>query len=596
MITTSEQSNLDDNIPEQTPDHDDQRYISSNTSIRHSTSTILHLKLPNPGVAALIFNRGKYFSLPFHLRQQPGGTPPTPISRREKLVQVSKLPKPQDHPIHFARKLIQLTLSLQGLDVSDRPDICLDQPVHDAARRFMETAAMHVTSHDSLVSSLDGLETLMLEACYHINSGYLSGAFLSFRRALATAQLINVPRLAERPGTREDSVWFRLMYGDRFMSLILGLPCAIAEDTFAQKYQLVTDCATEQLDRVHFAVLGRIIARNVRMQRFRRNNASAIGGPDDDGDGRETQAIDHELKTAARRLSLKWWASVDLNSCTLEVEAIETTGRLVAQMHHYFLLAALHLPILMQEVLTGPVSTASPFSVHMHSETTILAASREVLTRFVTLRTIHRTLSYRAMDDKAYIVALGLVLVHLNGHRRDFQNMLEHQRPFDLGLVHKMIDTMKNCSCFDENKLGRKDVASLESLLEIEANAADGHSYYTWMDEDRAEGQVHVINNMEDGLRLPIHFFGTLCIHREELQRPVPGLDLSWTVEAAAAITPTTKHTFNDMNDVIFPGNTLHVFEGEMVDFLHPRISDDIFDSWIPGENALDQTIIDIGS
>lgn len=43
-------------------------------------------------------------------------------------------------------------------------------------------------------------------ATYHINPGYLHGAFLTFRRALALAQLINVPRLAERPGTREEFV------------------------------------------------------------------------------------------------------------------------------------------------------------------------------------------------------------------------------------------------------------------------------------------------------------------------------------------------------------------------------------------------------
>lgn len=57
VIVTSEQSNLDDKIPDQTPDHVDQRYVSSNASIRHSISTILHLTLPKPEIAALIFNR-----------------------------------------------------------------------------------------------------------------------------------------------------------------------------------------------------------------------------------------------------------------------------------------------------------------------------------------------------------------------------------------------------------------------------------------------------------------------------------------------------------------------------------------------------------
>lgn len=322
------------------------------------------------------------------------------------------------------------------------------------------------------------------------------------------------------------------------MLLILGVPCAVAEDNFTQKYPSTTDCATEQLDRVHFAALGRITARDARMQRFRRKNLSAKSGLADVEDCSETREIDNELKTAARRLTLGWWTSDDMNNCAADVDGIGRTGKLVAQIHHYFLLAALHLPLLMRKIPTEPISnTDAPFLGHAYSETTVLAASREVLTRFVTLCTLHRTLSYRAMDDKAYIVALGLVLIHLNGHRLGSQNTLEHQRPFDLGLIHKMIDTMKICSCFDEQKLGCKDVASLESLLDIEASAADGHSYHMWMDEERAEENRTVIN-MEDGLRLLASFFGNLHIRRQELQRPVPELDPSWKLDTVAAIAP----------------------------------------------------------
>lgn len=172
----------------------------------HSPSTFLHNALPRPDIVALIFDRGRYFSLPFHLRQQPGGKPSNSVFKSEQLVQISKLPKTTDHPVHFARKLIQLALSLQELDASEWTHTLLDQQAHVAARRFMNAASTYVTSRDSLVDSLDGLDTLILEACYRINSGQLHGAWLTIRRALAIAQLINVPRLADRPATREESV------------------------------------------------------------------------------------------------------------------------------------------------------------------------------------------------------------------------------------------------------------------------------------------------------------------------------------------------------------------------------------------------------
>lgn len=254
------------------------------------------------------------------------------------------------------------------------------------------------------------------------------------------------------------------MYGDRFMSLILGLPYAMNDEAFVQTWFTVTECAAEQLDRVHFGVLGQIVARNVKMQRNRRSGNVVTGGAVDDNDRRITQAIDHELKRAAGQLSLKWWVCEKLDQRTTDVDAIERTGQLVAQVHHYFLLVALHLPMFVQELPNGTeiVQTAHTafFLGQAYSETTVLAASREVMTRFVTLRDLHRTLSYCVMDDKANIAAVGLVLIHLKGHRHGLENVLDHQRSFDLGLVHKMVGTMKKSSCFGENELGRKHVAS----------------------------------------------------------------------------------------------------------------------------------------
>ncbi|OJJ37998.1 hypothetical protein ASPWEDRAFT_473316 [Aspergillus wentii DTO 134E9] len=76
-----------------------------------------------------------------------------------------------------------------------------------------------------MMESLDGLETLMLEARYHIHAGNLRPAWLLFRRALGIAQLMCLPR--GDGDSRADSLWFWLVYSDRFLSLMLGLPLSV---------------------------------------------------------------------------------------------------------------------------------------------------------------------------------------------------------------------------------------------------------------------------------------------------------------------------------------------------------------------------------
>lgn len=146
------------------------------------------------------------------------------------------------------------------------------------------------------------------------------------------------------------------------------------------------------------------------------------------------------------------------------------------------------------------------------------------------------------MDDKAIIAAVGLILIHINGHLHGLENALDHQRRFDLGLVHKTIDTIKKCSCFDKNVLGRNGTKLLECVLEIEADAADGNGYFMWMNEETVEEHENINTAMEDEVKLPIPFFGTLHIHRQELQQPVPELDALWTAEPAPTTTTTTQH------------------------------------------------------
>jgi hypothetical protein len=482
-------------------------------------SSRLHSILPDAKTATLIMNRGKFFSLPIHIRRHSLQKVISSIQSVEAVAQVSTLPTPSAHPLHFARKLIQLALCLQQMDATatERLEIQLKESVHDIARRYVEIASCYVTSQDSLVQSQDGLGTFMLEACYHINIGNLRSAWLLFRRALSIAQLLGLPRPSARIGDSAESVWFHLIYADRFMSLMLGLPCAISEDNFTTEIPSAEHSEFEKLERIHVIVLGRIIARNLRMQRHqRKGNNDACHE-----DYKVTQDIDYSMKQATKAFPVAWWTSPTLEDGVADEEIMNKTANLLGQMHHYSYLAILHLPYViynsLSQSITNSGSTGDPKCDYSYSNTAALSASREALSRFLVLRKFHQVLSYRSLDDKAYLNAILVILSHINGHRLGRGNVLEHQRPQDLTLLHDVILCMEVAARRNIDALSRTNIQNLKKIMAIEAECAEGIGFDMWLEENPEENQSHDLNKQKVELRMKVPYFGTLYIARQEL-------------------------------------------------------------------------------
>jgi hypothetical protein len=167
--------------------------------------------------------------------------------------------------VHLAQRIIQLALILQQ-STQKVPELQFDQPNHQMAHYFVDVASRYVTSQDLLVDSLDGVETLVLEARYHIHVGSLRDAWILFRRALGIARLLGLPCRKHEDDNRAEALWFRLVYSDRFLSLTLGLPFVDVDCQLSSTRQLVADRWSDRLERIHVVVVGRIIARNLRMQ------------------------------------------------------------------------------------------------------------------------------------------------------------------------------------------------------------------------------------------------------------------------------------------------------------------------------------------
>lgn len=411
-----------------------------------SVGRYLYSILPPPATTAVIIEHGKFTLMP------------TPTGRAVGAVQLEP-PPPSAHPVQFARRLIRLAICLQQSNGQV-----------DEAARYVEIASQHVTSKDDFMNSLDGLEALTLEATYHINNGNPRVAWLSFRRAPAIAQLLGLG--VTEMTDRAEGIWFLLLMADRHMSLRLGLPFAVADNNFSDP----RGDALSKLNHIHVVVSGRIIARNLRMQRQ--------GEPEFD----ETRTIDYSLKQVARSIPADWWSFSSLHGLA-EADVMEKTSTLSAQLTHHFLIVVLHQPYIVQSLVSPTTNEHVSYS-----KLVVCSASHEVLLRFLVIRSFHRGGSYFGFEEKACTAMCVLLLANIDGHRLGQANSLEHQRPQDLALVNNVLNFL------EEMHVPNFEVETLKNVVGIERQVADGANY-SWM------------KKADTGLELTIPYFGTVyCV------------------------------------------------------------------------------------
>ncbi|KAH8898043.1 hypothetical protein GQ53DRAFT_760204 [Thozetella sp. PMI_491] len=283
--------------------------------------------LPPATVADQILRRGKLV----HLFMDMLGKPIRRLAQSPAGQQLWKASQPQSptaRPILMARRLLLLAICLQQPHrvpgSFDGPGN--DRSSYDAADRYFDAASRHVTSQDAWMVSADGLETLLFEGVYHMGAARWQAAWLAFRRGLGIAQVMGLGSYTtQQPGCyggvdeKLEYLWFRLIHMERFMSLIIGLPCSIVDDGGLMIEETMAGYdPTDKLERVQAVVSGLIVERNRRMCQGRR-----LAEPRYDH-FKETRDLDHELKQAARLLPAKWWTSPALKKAQSQEQLLET--------------------------------------------------------------------------------------------------------------------------------------------------------------------------------------------------------------------------------------------------------------------------------
>ncbi len=311
-----------------------------------------------------------------------------------------------------------------------------------------------VLGDDGLAGTIDGLECIVLRAKQELNNGRIRKAWLTMRRGISLAQLSGLHKRPTIPATdttqslRRDNLWKALYSGDRFLSLMLGLPYGATEihsdigrdSELSAKGINVPNTGEHYLNRLAH-IYGHIIDRN---QQLPSNNMLPL-----------TFKIEAELLELSASMTSDWWGS------GLEPDgAVDRMySQLLPQFLHHQARALLHLPFMLK---------ATTDRVFQYSKTATLESAREMIARYRVIRPAQgfRSLVCKMIDFQIFTAAMILVLNLLDHYRKsDLQDHSEAEK--DQGLISEITDILQRASVETDGGVSTQAAKALEMFSNI---------------------------------------------------------------------------------------------------------------------------------
>ncbi|KAH8654839.1 hypothetical protein BGZ61DRAFT_193461 [Ilyonectria robusta] len=496
------------------------------------TCRTLHAALPSQRDADILFGAGRAA-----VYLQALCNPYSQLFGEEDSVSasiLSVLPPVDAHPVLLARKLMQLAICIQQLDPSlHESSLPLGLGASEAMHRYYSLASSMVICHDELLDSLEGLECLIYEGVYLVNCGNIRRALVSLRRASTLAQFLGLHRKAVPvalnqldPATRVSGevTWMHVAYLERYISLLLGMSTSITNAKFASEHKTAGESDGEWLEKVQVDVCEQIINRN---QRGHYDLAA-------------TQRIDATMNRVANNIQANWWKPMDIRPGMTGDDVMLLVINAQMQIVHNNLLTVLHLPYLLRK---------DPEHQYDYNKTVCTFASREVLSRYITFRSIVRVVfCCRIVDFCALTAALTLLLAHLSGQGKDSAWLLPHQRPGDRALIENTIETLDELNRLNKDELTRETAKLARELLVLETESAKTGDTYSCSIVDKTQND----NSGGQGRRslfLDIPYFGTVMLAPDaSFSAPSPHSTSgqtqtanSYTISAPVTVLPTSS-------------------------------------------------------
>ncbi|KAL6921065.1 hypothetical protein FSST1_005091 [Fusarium sambucinum] len=434
-----------------------------------------------------------------------------------------RLPPRGSHPVLVARKMLVLATYLQGVPIaSERYLDKLSLNYETIMARLVKVAHDKVTCNDDLVSSLEGIECIMLQGLYANYKGDLRRSWLAARRAVMIAQMMGlskgvVPFSFRDVAVDVNDLWFRLINFDRYLCLMLGLPQSSPDEPIPHVGELESYPSNRKLQSLCSIACGKLLNRK----------------PSEIYDQTITKEVDKILRDACTSMPAQWWVMPTLASHLELPDRIRETSRFNDHFMQYHLLLQLHMPYLLIE---GGKENCG------YHKLTAITASREILTRFVSVRSMPQTKTHcRGTDLIAFMASTALTLGHIlcdHRHKRIEDNgyhFIVQQRLSDRGLLEQVLSIAENNMQSPDDDISKRLATLLHYLLAMEDNVTAGVRYSVSFAEDAMkDGSLgHNVKANNDGTELEIHLpnYPLIKILRRdpEGKEPLPTvMELPW--------------------------------------------------------------------
>ncbi|CAI6341669.1 unnamed protein product [Periconia digitata] len=357
--------------------------------------------------------------------------------------------------------------------------ICFDE--EREVDKYLDAVDRWVLADDEYAATLEGMELLILKAKWFADVGQPRRAWLAYRKGLMYTQLMGLHRKRTNSAAHE-SIWWSLYHGDRFLSLLLGLPYGILD---AHCDLTLPEISTDGpyipplvfMNRVS-TLAGKVIDRNqgVHQQSF----AWAL-------------QIDQELEDLYKQLDPEW---LEYSALLADVEknAADIHEKIMTQVVYNQIRVHLHLPFMLKS------QTNTRFS---YSRTACLSGSREVLRLYQALRAgvVQPLYECKAVDFIGFTSAVLVMLGIFNyGAHSSVVSLKEKEE--DIRLIEISIDIFRRASSEKGGKVAMQSGDVLEKMLQ----------------KYRAEQAGQIDNDPDchgpDKMEFVIPYFGTISIQR----------------------------------------------------------------------------------
>uniref|UniRef100_A0A8H7NJ60 Zn(2)-C6 fungal-type domain-containing protein n=1 Tax=Bionectria ochroleuca TaxID=29856 RepID=A0A8H7NJ60_BIOOC len=315
--------------------------------------------------------------------------------------------------------------------------------------RAVENVLFSDSSH---AYSLGDLECLLLLAKAYSDVGLPRQAWHMYRKGIAISQEMGLHD-RDKPA-KQTSIWWAFYHGDRFMSMLLGLPYGFNDAHFGADTESLI-AGPEFLDQRFILrcafVAGKVIDRNVVPVQ----PSSTF-----------SMLLDEQMDAIAASMPESWWElPKELPMSEEEIESLRI--RLLQQFYFLHVRMVLHLPFLFSS------SETALQKVHGHS---CLEASRSLLKRFILLRSIVNGSSIFDCKTSDFVGFMGAVVLTV-GWSRDLSSAAAAQTPAadDIALLERTRSIFSR----EESEKGCRIAAQCRMTLELLCEHNDGRERET---------------------------------------------------------------------------------------------------------------------